>query len=391
MLKTNLVLLLLLGGSFSLLAQQTLNESIWHDGSERTYIIYVPESYSPSEPAPLVFNLHGYTGNGQQQMGYGDFRPIADTAGFLLVHPTGLRDGSGLTHWNADWGTGVNDINFFDVLIDSLATNYNVDERRIYSTGMSNGGYMSYTLICRLSDRIAAAASVTGSMTIWQITNASGCTPDRPKPVMQIHGTADNVVPYSGNTWSAGIENVLQYWINHNHCDLMPDISSVPNSSTNDASTVQHLVNANGDNGVEVEFYKVFNGGHTWPGSSVISGVTNQDFDASEKIWQFFSRYDIDGRVSDSGATSIDAAALAFSVSPNPFQDIIRIRHQAQLRGDILVFNLMGEKLGQQASDGSGVTELSLEHLPVGIYGLFLSQPDQGIVFVGKLVKQSHD
>lgn len=382
-------LFLLFWGLVPLFAQQTLNTSIWHDGVQRSYILYVPQSYSATKPAPLVFNFHGYQSNAQQQMEYGDFRPVADTAGFLLVHPMGTNDNNGFPYWNADWGRPIDDVGFVDALIDSLAGDYAIDLDRIYSTGMSNGGYMSYTLLCNLSSRIAAIASVTGSMTIPQLTDSADCKPDRPIAVMQIHGTADTIVPYDGSDWSANIEDVLDHWIDHNQCDPAPEISIVPNVSPNDGSTAQLIEYKNGTDGVVVEFYKIFNGGHSWPGTTYPYADANQDFNASEKIWQFFSRYDIHGKIE--GTTSIETPRARFSISPNPSRGLIHIQHQAQLRGDILVFNLMGEKVMILEPDASGLTQLSLEHLPSGLYFFFLFQADSRRSFIGKVVKQSSE
>src|SRR5258706_3847373 len=140
--------------------QQTINGTIMHDGLQRDYILYVPASYVPGTPAPLVLNFHGYTSNAFEQMFYGDFRPIADTAGFLIVHPNGTVDQLGNQHWNVGWGTStVDDVGFTNALIDSLSAQYDINQDRVYSTGMSNGGFMSYKLACDLSNRIAAIAS----------------------------------------------------------------------------------------------------------------------------------------------------------------------------------------------------------------------------------------
>ena len=102
--------LIFLVTTFFLNAQQTINASITHDGLQRDYILYVPDSYDTNNPAPLVFNFHGYSSNAGQQIFYGDFRPISDTEGFILVHPEGLEDSMGNPHFNAQWGTGVDDI-----------------------------------------------------------------------------------------------------------------------------------------------------------------------------------------------------------------------------------------------------------------------------------------
>ena len=118
----SLCFLLTIGSSY---AQQTINGSLVHNGLTRTYILYIPASYSAANSAPLVFNFHGYTSNATEQMWYGDFRTIADTAGFIIVHPEGTLNNSGVTHWNVGCGgSTVNDINFTSTLIDSIASEY---------------------------------------------------------------------------------------------------------------------------------------------------------------------------------------------------------------------------------------------------------------------------
>ena len=146
------------------IGQQTIDGSITFAGIQRDYILYVPEIYTPGEAVPLILNFHGYTSNAFEQLNYGEFRPIADTAGFIVVHPMGTVDLLGNTHWNVGWGTSsVDDLGFTAALIDSLSAEYSINQDRIYSTGMSNGGFMSYHLACELSERIAAIASVTGT------------------------------------------------------------------------------------------------------------------------------------------------------------------------------------------------------------------------------------
>ena len=96
-------------------------------------------------------------------MWYGDFRKIADTANIIIVHPQGLLDYTGVTHWNLGQ-SNVDDIGFLNSLYSYIVSIYNINLDKVYSTGMSNGGYMSYYLACNISDKIAAIASVTGSM-----------------------------------------------------------------------------------------------------------------------------------------------------------------------------------------------------------------------------------
>jgi polyhydroxybutyrate depolymerase len=302
-------------------AQQTINETMIHDGLTRSYTIYVPASYSPGTPAPMVLNFHGYTSNAFQQMFYGDFRAIADTAGFLLVIPDGTLDDTGTTYWNSGWGGTVDDIGFTSALIDQIAASYTVNLNRVYSTGMSNGGFMSYTLACSLSNRIAAIASVTGSMNVGQDLT---CNAQHPTPVMEIHGTADATVPYEGGGFMEAIPNVLNYWVNFNNCNATPVITDVPNTILSDGCTAMHYFYAGGSSGVDVEHYKVIDGGHTWPGSMFNIGVTNNDFNASKKIWQFFLQYDLNGRIQVNGIA--DLATQEISIYPNPTSDQIAIQ-----------------------------------------------------------------
>ncbi len=365
-----------LGTTFGLLltvlgildAQETVTKTLLHDGTERSYIIYVPSVYTAERAIPVVLNFHGYTSNASQQLAYGDFRAIADTAGFLVVHPQGLLDQNGITHWNADWGTGVDDIGFVDRLLDSLARDYRIDLSRVYSTGMSNGGYMSFTLACRLSSKIAAIASVTGSMTTLQTSTPSGCSPLRPVPILQIHGTNDVVVPYNGSTWSAPIADVLQFWIGHNGCGETPEIFAMPNLATDDRTTteVQAFRNCNADS--EVVHYKVAAGGHTWPGTRFPNGVTSQDYSASEEIWAFFSQYDINGRITVTSNHSTAFTALDFRAFPNPARNRLFVKAALPEGSEIRLLNAAGIALIKTKAGASLHHSLPVHRFQPGLY-----------------------
>lgn len=208
------------------IAQTTISGSFVHEGRTRTYLFYVPAIYNSSQAVPLVLNLHGYTSNGSQQSMYGNFKPIADTANFIVVHPDGTLDPyTNQPFWNFGiYGATVNDLGFLEALIDTISTHYMIDQNRIYSVGMSNGGFMSYALACQ-SNRFAAVGSVTGSMTN-QMYDA--CTPSHPIPTIQIHGTADSVNPYNGNSTTKSIEEVTEFWVAQNGCNPSPTLFSVP-------------------------------------------------------------------------------------------------------------------------------------------------------------------
>ena len=148
---------------------------------------------------------------------------------------------------------------------------------------MSMGGFFSFSLACRLSDRIAAIASVTGSMYQPAINN---CSPVKPMPILQIHGTEDGTVQYSSVT------GLLDFWTSHNNTDTLPIISNIPDSDTGDGSTVERFEYLNGDSDVEVQHLKITGGGHEWPGFQ-----GNMDINASEEVWNFVKVFDLNGKI----------------------------------------------------------------------------------------------
>lgn len=351
---------------FLVFSQQTITKSMMHDGKERSYITYIPDNYTGDTAVPLVFNFHGYTSNATEQMWYGDFRAIADTAGFIIVHPEGtLLNGS--THWNVGgWtlGSTTDDVGFTEAMIDALAGQYNIDLDRIYSTGMSNGGYMSFLLACQLGDKIAAVASVTGSMTPQIFDN---CNPTHPTPILQVHGLADPVVPYFGAAWTKPINDVVAYWTAYNRCSNTPIVTAVPNTSLLDGSTVKHELYEGGDNGTIVEHYRITGGGHTWPGTASNSLGTNQDFDASLEIWRFFSRYDLSGVSGVTSTPQQNDDRLSIKVYPNPTNAQLTIESSSFQPTNYQLMSITGRALlsGVFNRKNQG---LDLSHLPNGLY-----------------------
>ena len=365
--KYTTILLVLIGFSFPISAQQTINGSIIHDGIQRDYILYIPAIYDGSLNVPLVLNFHGFGSNANQQMFYGDFRDIADTEGFVLVHPQGTTL-NGSQYWNVgspgSSGIPVDDVGFTEALIDELANLYAINLDRVYATGMSNGGFMSFLLACQLSEKIAAIASVTGSMTFDTYDN---CNAQHPTPILQIHGTNDGVVPYDGNTtWILPIEDVISYWVNYNNCQTNPTITTFPDLNPSDGSIVEHIVYTDGDNASTTELMKVIGGGHTWPGSVFNLPGTNQDINASMEIWQFFSRFDINGQLSfnefDNGQVII---------YPNPTSSKINLSLNFSDDLNYELFTAKGNKLIFGTIKSSN-QEIDLSNLPPNVYFLKL-------------------
>jgi polyhydroxybutyrate depolymerase len=305
----------------SRISAQIIEEvTLFHDGLERTYIVYVPAIYNEDISVPLVINIHGLGSNATEQMIYGNFTAIADTANFIVVHPNGTEDGDGQTFWNAFSEIGVDDVGFISAIIDDVSNEYNIDANCVYSTGMSNGGFMSYFLACHLSERITAIASVTGSMVIGL---PETCNAQHPTPVMEIHGTADGVVPYNGSIISESIDDVVDYWVSYNNCNTAAEFSEIQDIVTGDDCTAEHYVYTNGDMGATVEHYKVLGGEHSWPGAIINLNVTNMDFNASTEIWRFFRKYKLDMLTSISNPV---VSEPMISVFPNPGNGIYTLK-----------------------------------------------------------------
>lgn len=351
-------------------AQNTIDATMQHNGLTRSYRLYIPAAYNAAQPVPLVFNLHGYTSNNLQQEFYGDFRPIADTANFIIVHPNGTMDNGGQQFWNAFGTSSVDDVGFLSALIDEIQSEYSIDPNCVYSTGMSNGGFMSYELACQLSGRITAVASVTGSM-IQQLFNA--CNATHPTPVMQIHGTMDPTVPYTGNAQGMmHIDTLVKRWAQFNNCDLTPTITPVPNTNLMDGCTAEHQVYGNGDLGATAELFKVNGGAHTWPGAPITIGVTNQDFSASVEIWKFFRRYKLNELLT--GVADEMQARPAFSVFPNPSEGAVTLNFPASELRTITVVNTMGQVV---ESLSSNLPAVQLQLSEPGLY-LIVSEERDG-------------
>lgn len=342
--------------------QSNLSKTIVVNGQTRAYKIYIPAIYDGSQAVPLVFNFHGYTSSNTEQEIYGNFRPIADTANFIVVHPQGLDIGGG-AGWNSFTNTDASnyDYQFVEQMIAEINTTYNINSNRIYSTGMSNGGFFSYDMACFMSHHFAAIASVTGSMVS---THLNACNPGRPVPVMQIHGTSDPTVSYSGTggiVTSTNIDQLVNFWVNYNNCTTPASYMALPNINTADGCTAEHFVYEHPNELGTVEFYKITNGLHTWPGTIFTSVGTNQDFSASKEIWRFFSQHE---RANLSA--NLEELERPIAVYPNPSTNAINIELNDKNIHKISLLNQLGEVL--MNTSVSGKFSIDLSTFSSGIY-----------------------
>lgn len=268
----------------------TSDQTLSHDGLERTFRVHVPEVGSSTARLPVLIVLHGGTGNGKQIERSSGFSDLADQFGFVAVYP----DGTGLVDmrytWNADNCCGyahranVDDVGFISALIDKLIADYDVDPARVYITGFSNGAMMTFRLACELSGKIAAAAPYAGAL------NTDSCAAIQPVPMLIINGDADVNVPVAGGTsderGSASQRDrvdrptayAVQTWVQIDGC------SGAPVSA--DAGGA--LVTTYGEcaDGAEVEQVLIHGWDHHWP--SVANG---SPVDGAAMIWAFVSQF----------------------------------------------------------------------------------------------------
>lgn len=340
-------------------AQTNLTGTLQHNGVSRNYRLHLPPGFDKNKPIPLVFNLHGFTSNAAQQEIYSGMNAVSDKEGFAVCYPNGIG-----AAWNVGWnfGSTADDVGFISALIDDLHTKYGFNLKKIYSCGMSNGGFMSYRLACELNNKITAIASVTGSMVKQALDK---CDPKRPVPTMEIHGTADAVVSYTGTQGiSESIDKILTFWRKNNGCDDDKTIEQVPDIVA-DNTTSEKWTFKNCTNGYDVVHFKVNNGAHTWPGSAINNGVTSQDFKASDEIWKFFNRFEL-----TTTSDISDLPTLNASIQPNPAFSDIQIINANQHQ--ISIFDINGRIVYQEWSSQDQHV-VSLNSWQAGVYTVKLT------------------
>lgn len=196
----------------------------------RPYEYQVPSGYDPATPAPLLVLLHGYSASGLVQDLYFGMRPFADAQGILYAYPDGTPDSGGKRFWNATPACcdfehrGIDDVAYLDAVIGDMSARYNVDRKRVYLAGHSNGGFMAYRLACERAARIAAIVSLAGAMD----KDASRCQPSEPVAVLQVHGDQDGSVPYGGGPNEPSARESVADWAKRDGCSDRTDTSSPP-------------------------------------------------------------------------------------------------------------------------------------------------------------------
>lgn len=281
-------------------------------GKTRAYLLHVPPARDKAKPAPLVLVFHGAGGDGALMARLTGFNELADKHGFIVAYPDGYKnnwnDGRGIPMWPAH-RENIDDVGFISALIEHLTKTLNVDRKRVYATGISNGGMISWRFGCELSGKLAAIAPVTRTLTEKM---AQSCHPPRPLPVLMITGIADPLVPWDGGEQNMGqgvtvkvlsAQQTVAHWVKHNGCAANATITELPDKDPRDGTRVRREVYGSCKAGADVVLYAIEGGGHTWPklksaGAPLVDsamaqrlGKTSRDIIASEVIWEFFSKH----------------------------------------------------------------------------------------------------
>jgi polyhydroxybutyrate depolymerase len=293
-------LLMLAAVAAETLAPGDHTRSLTVGGLKRTYLVHVPPKYDPKSPTPVVLIFHGGGGNAEQMARHCGMNEKSDEVGFIAVYPSGTGRLEKVLTFNGGNCCGyamnqnIDDVEFTREVLDDLAESVNIDPKRVYATGMSNGAIMAYRLASELSDRIAAIAPVAGPM------GTDTCSPKHPVPVIHFHGTADENAPFKGGKGKGvsgtdfySVENSIKAWVKANGCEDMPVVTKLPDKA-DDGMTVQKKVYGNGKNGAEVVLIEIEGGGHTWPGREPnfrVLGKSTKDISANDLMWEFFQKH----------------------------------------------------------------------------------------------------
>jgi polyhydroxybutyrate depolymerase len=265
------------------------------NGAQRRYLLHAPRYLKENVKVPLILVLHGAGGTPENTVWLG-IEKYSVRKGFIVVYPEGID-----RSWNDGRpieGRSYDDVGFLSALIEELVAKQNVDPKRVYVTGISNGGFMAFALACRVPDKIAATAPVAASMGVGALEK---CHPSKSLSVLMINGTADPLVKFEGGrvqrqgSDAEPVAKVAAFW-RAKECGANPRVlrEELPDVNFKDESTVEvERVQCPGN---EVINYTVRGGGHTWPGGiqylpKFIVGNVNRDFSASQAIVEFFARH----------------------------------------------------------------------------------------------------
>ena len=289
------------------------NLSLHFGDRTRRFIVHMPPQVREGRPLPVVLSFHGGGGTARGTQEYTGTDSIADREGFIVVYPEGTGVLPRRLHtWNAGTCCGyardhhVDDVGFVRALLDDLARRTPIDQRRVYATGLSNGGMMSYRLAAELGDRIAAIAPIAGGMVVDSIRSP------RPVPIMHIHSVDDPRALYAGGVGPSFpftnirvvhpvMDSVIARWARFDGCPGTPVVGETIHGRSGSPSaghTATPIRYAPCAGGSEIVLWKLTGAGHVWPGAGVQSwqkyvGPATDVIGADTLMWRFFQRFSL--------------------------------------------------------------------------------------------------
>ncbi len=266
---------------------------------------YWPSGSGKSGLLPVVLILHGAFSTGRQMDQWGAWSDLAEREGFGVVFPEGIGIFGKLQHWNAGHccgravKKGWDDVAFLDAVIDYLCERPDVDADRIMLIGFSNGGMMVHRYAAEQTERLAAAAVVSGAVNSLESPGTQPWTPSEPAvpvPMLLMHGTADVVVPIEGGVPKDGrnerdyasFEEAVTFWVRANN------VVGPPDRTMRHKEAIQKKIYHDRSGRGVVAVYRINGWGHQWPGGTFTRDLPQSnplhEFDASGIILDFFRK-----------------------------------------------------------------------------------------------------